>query len=120
MTVDIFNYFNNPHDTCNICPGSVYNCHQECGGFALLTRDAMTSIMRAADRGDVGTVLLLAPIAGNAVRYNPVRQAVQIMSCSMDAVIATLPVRHPRLLALASRLRNSQVETQFARWATSP
>ena len=120
LPVELYNTLDNPHDTCNICPGSIYNCHFSCGNFAVLTRDAMASIVNAAGRGDVATVLLLAPIVGDLVRYNQARQAVQIMSCSTDGgVVASLRVQRGVLLALAARLPRSRVDTHLALGASS-
>lgn len=95
------------HTTCNLCPdGNPYDCHFSC--FRLSSSDssaAYNALLAAAESSDVARVISLASALGEHVRFNPRRQSIQILSCSGDGVIATLPVPGSALLAAASRLR---------------
>lgn len=112
--VELFNDINMPHETCNVCPGIIFNCHSSCSTFGLITREAMAGIVLAAQSGDIDAVLLLAPLVGGRVTFNPARQAVQILDCANVGVVATLPVRRQSQLAIAKRLPRSQQEEQVA------
>lgn len=111
--VELYNPIDMPHDSCNICPGSLYNCHSSCSTLGLIPREALTGIVLAAQRGDIDAVLLLAPLVAGRVTFNPSRQAVQIMDCANVGVVATLPVRRRSQLAIAMRLPRPQQEEQL-------
>ena len=103
------------HSTCNVCPGSVFNCHAECGGtFGSLENAALRSAVAAAARGDIATVVHLGPLTSGRIRFNVDRRAVQILSCVGDEVIATLPITSPRILALAVGLPPVSRDIRFA------
>jgi len=87
-----------------------YDCHSECNetfGYGLTAGSVYISLLAAAENRDVRTVLALADLAPDFVRFNSVRRSIQILSCSGDELISTLRVKDAALLAWASRLESS-------------
>jgi hypothetical protein len=105
------------HDTCNLCAeGNAYNCHFSCFGVALSpeTRAKYATLLDAASQRNVARVIALGESLGQVVRYNASRRAVQLLSCSGDVVVATLPVADPGMILAASRLRPAVVIPLYA------
>lgn len=101
------------HSSCNICPGSVFNCHSECNpSFGGLSRAAYIGVLEAAARGEIETVLALAGYLGGQVRYNESRRAVQIFDCSGESVIASLPIASAPVLRVALGFHRNQVASR--------
>jgi hypothetical protein len=57
-----------------------------------LMRRAYLAAVDAAKSGDVRAILRLAPAARPYIIYNPERHAVQLLSCSRAAVIASITI----------------------------
>jgi len=99
------------HSDCRWCSNEGAGpCHDSCGHGLLpsLTKSALASALAAAERGDARTVLSLSTILGDRVRFHAQRRALQIMSCSDESVIASLPLTTPALLAAAGRFAQVQ------------
>ena len=80
-----------PHYDCGTC--IVGDCHPACGTAANPAGvEVYEELLAAAGSGDSDEVLRLAPLAGEYVVFNRERNAVQLWSCSKNAVIASLPV----------------------------
>jgi hypothetical protein len=96
-------FYDTPHESCNVCPGYILDCHKECGiSDDLIAQSAVRSAVIVALEGDVNGVVALAHLAPQFIRYNSQRGAVQIMGCDKNVVLATLQVRNQ---ALATELR---------------
>lgn len=81
------------HTDCRLCPGqSINECHDSCGGSSLppMTKAAVASALRAAEKGDVATLFALSAVLGDRLRFNEERGALQIMSCTDESVVASL------------------------------
>ena len=105
------------HSTCNLCAdGNPYLCHSSCwiGLVSPETRTGYTALLAAAGRGEVARVIAFGAQLADHVRYNTMRQAVQVVSCSGDDVVATLPISAPALIAEASKLRHMPTNTSLA------
>ena len=99
----------NPHSNCLACIEGV--CHPVCGG-GYASNPAMQAkyeaVLAAANTGDVARVIRLGEQTPGYIMYNAGRQSVQILSCTEDGVLANLPVRSQRELALAKRLPSTE------------
>ena len=103
----------NAHFDCLLCSGEpAYPvCHPVCretfgdAGFKL----RYEAVVAAADKGDVLGILSMAPALPGYVMWNAERGAIQIKSCAQTALIASLRVRDPWIVAMAEKLPTSQV-----------
>lgn len=99
----------NPHSYCAVC---VFGpCHPICGGsFATNPKLKATyeAALVAANANDVGRVIRLATGIPGYVLFNAERQSVQILGCSLDAIVANLPIHNERILQLAMHLPPSE------------
>jgi hypothetical protein len=72
------------------------------------------AVVAAADAGDIRGILNLASGVPGYVMWNAERQAVQIKACSQAALIASLPVRDPMMVAMAQKLPSVQLVLSVA------
>lgn len=104
----------NMHGPCYQC---VYgDCHPSCETASLdaETRSVYAAVLTAAQDGDAHAVLSAVPNADGYVVVNVERMAVQIMSCTKDSILASLPLQaSDHVLALALARRAGQIATTF-------
>jgi hypothetical protein len=87
--------FQSPHGDCRVCVSQWSTCHAGCNESSIpdsLVRRVYVEVVAAARRGDVVSVLKLAPMSGGYAWFNKERNAAQVLSCLGDAVIASLPL----------------------------
>jgi hypothetical protein len=100
----------NPHSYCATCVQGV--CHPICGGSFVTNpklKARYEAVLDAANASDVGRVIRLAGDIPGYVLFNSERRSVQILGCSLDAIVANLPIRNERILQLAMRLPSSEL-----------
>jgi hypothetical protein len=102
------------HTNCMYCWDEIDHypvCHPTCNMTLAdpLLKVRFEAVVAAAEKGDVGSVLILASDVPGFVMWNAERQAVQIKSCSLTSLIASLPVRDPMMVAIAQKLPSVQV-----------
>ncbi len=91
------------HGECLFCVNGP--CHFGCDESLRSDPDARrvyAQAVEAASHGDATATLRLAPWSGGYVRLNEIRSAVQVMSCSGDLVIASLPLDGPAMAAASA------------------
>ena len=101
------------HWACKSCPMEDHYpvCHPVCNEQSPVPelKEHVEDMVAAAEKGDVGEVLRLAPTVSDNVMWNANRQAVQIRSCSQTSLIASLPVHDPTMIAMAQKLPSVHV-----------
>jgi hypothetical protein len=107
------------HIGCLYCTnGSGSGCHRWCGSFSgsSQTKAIYEKLVEAAQRGDASRMLKLAAGAPDFVAVNRDRMAVQLRSCQLNGVLASVPIPqtdvNTRRIAMLERLQAER--TAFA------
>ncbi len=117
----IFAGWDGIHEDCRLCgepPPAV--CHDGCpfGFNEDSERKAYLVAKNAADSRDVEALLKVGPATGGRVRFSALRNAIQIMSCDRQEVIANINV-NLRTIANSVALRTllaSTASTGLLQW----
>ena len=90
-----------------LCAVPMSECHPYCVDQDEEVNAAYAELVTAAAAGKVSLVLSLAPKLNGYVFFNAQRRSIQIVSCNRADLVANLPVRDSKVLAMAMALPTS-------------